>query len=181
VTVEENNSNLACLRLNPPPGCVFGTISIEGSTSAVNLPKAELTGWELESRYQRAVFFTELAYGRIRGESVADGRALMNIPADAVKLHLGWDQPQWRLGLRINHYRRQDRLPAQDINGAALQTTPAYTLLDLYARWQPPALWGRNLTVNIGVDNTTDRQYRSHLSNLNSPGRSLRLAVSYQI
>lgn len=181
VTVEENYANFACLGLNPPPGCVFGTLSIEGSTRAVNLPAAQLTGWELESRYQRAAFFTELAYGRIRGESLADGQSLMNIPADAVKLHVGWDRFQWRVGMRVNHYRDQNRVPAQDINGAALQATPGYTLLDLYARWQPPVNWGRNLTLNVGVDNVTDRHYRSHLSNLNSPGRSVRFALSYQI
>ena len=181
VTVEENYLNFACLGLNPPPGCVFGTISVEGSTSAVNLPKAQLTGWELECRYQRAAFFSELAYGRIRGKSLADNRPLMNIPADAIKLHMAWDQPQWRIGLRVNHYRKQDRVPAQDLNGATLQTTPAYTLLDLYARWQPEVIRGHKLTINVGVDNATDRQYRPHLSNLNSPGRSLRLALSYQI
>ncbi len=181
VIVEENTLNLECLSLNPPPGCVFGTISVEGTTTAINLPEAELTGWEVESRYQHSRLFTELAYGRIRGASLTTGEPLMNIPADAIKWHIGLDGQSWRLGLRVNHYRDQDRVPAQDMNGVLLQPTPAYTLLDLYARWQPNFNWAQNMTINFGVDNATDRRYRSHLSNLDSPGRSLRFAFSYKI
>lgn len=181
VEVEENTTNLACLGPNPPPGCVFGTISIEGTTTAVNLPEARISGWELESRLQWDSLLAELAWGRSRGESLADSRPLLNIPADAIKLHLAWDTQHWRLGARTNHYRAQDRVPPTDLNGGAVAETPAYTLLDLYARYQPPVSWGQKLTLNFGVDNATDRRYRSHLSTLNSPGRNLRIGLTYQL
>lgn len=181
VVVEENTMNLACLGLNPPPGCVFGTISIEGSTTAVNLPRAELTGWELESRYDGEHFFADLGYARIRGESSRDQRPLLNIPADTIKLHTAWDVSGWRLGARVNHYRDQNRVPDADLNGGAVEPTPGYTLLDFYARWQPTVGWARGLTLNAGVDNVADRRYRSHLSSLNSPGRSFRLGFSYSL
>lgn len=181
VTVEENTLNLACLGPNPPPGCVFGTISIDGTTTAVNLPKARISGWEVESSLEQGQLLAEVALGHSRGESLSDGRPLLNIPADALKLHLAWDSNQWRLGARANHYRRQDRVPPTDLNGGAVAPTAGYTLLDFYARYQPEQIFMQSLTVTVGIDNATDRRYRSHLATLNSAGRSFRLGFTYQL
>lgn len=181
VEVEENMMNLSCLGPFPPPGCVFGTISIEGSTTAVNLPAARIEGWELEGSYRNASLLAELAWGRSRGTSLDDERPLLNIPADAVKLHLLWEGQQWALGSRINRYSAQRRVPPADLNGGAVNRSSGYTVIDLYARWQPHVRWARDFTLNAGIDNVTDRSYRSHLSTLNSPGRSLRVGFSYQI
>lgn len=181
-----NMANVACLVApTAPPGCVapgFAPISVEGTTTAINLEAARLRGFEIEASYAIGKWSFDANYGSVRGESRTDGQHLLNIPADAFKLHAAREfeigEQNLTLGTRLSHYRAQDRTPELDLSGEpALPPTDRYTIASAYMSWQA----SDNLAVNLGIDNLTDRRYRSHLSQLNSPGRSARLAIKYQL
>ena len=66
---------------------------------------------------------------------------------------------------------RQDRLSPRDVRDVRINPagTAAWSTLNLRATWRPGALW----MLSLGLENLLDKQYRSHGSGIDAPGRSL--------
>lgn len=145
-----------------------------GVTTFQNVDKARLRGAELSANYRLDALRVKLAYGQIRGEDKASGRSLSNIPADTLTADIsyGFNNEQWRAGVRMTHAATQDRKPASDPN-----TYSGYTTGDLYATWSPQALPALNVGINI--NNVSDRHYRRAFEQLFEAGREVITSVRY--
>ena len=59
------------------------------------------------------------------------------------------------------------------------RTTPGYTLFNIYLN----SKIGKNLNVNLALENITDKKYHNHLSRINwiddGMGRSLKVSLNY--
>jgi outer membrane receptor protein involved in Fe transport len=73
---------------------------------------------------------------------------------------------------------RQDRLSARDVRDARIDPngTPGWASVGTNATWSPGGGW----LLTAGLDNVLDRQYRSHGSGIDAPGRNLYVSVRRQ-
>jgi hemoglobin/transferrin/lactoferrin receptor protein len=94
---------------------------------------------------------------------------------------LQWQAPggRWSAEAVMIVADRQDKLSAGD----KLDTqrippggTPGYTVFNLRGRWQATP----SLSLSLGVDNLTDRDFRVHGSGVNEPGRNVIATLSWK-
>lgn len=178
-----------CLPPNPQPGCINENnpmappIFIGGFTTNLNLPEAQIDGWEFAADYGWGPVFAELSYSRIRGENKETGEPLLNIPADTLKGNLGLQWGGIRTGLRVTRASNQGRVPENDDPESGVFTIPpteGYTVFDIYATWRPAGGLLDGMRLDVGIDNLTDRNYRRHLAAIDAAGRNARIQVGYQ-
>jgi hemoglobin/transferrin/lactoferrin receptor protein len=154
-----------------------------GSTTNVNIPKAEVAGLEAELRYDMGRAFATVGYSRIRGENETTGRPLDSIPADKLVTVLGGRLPDYNLvfGLRSEFVAEQDRVSGVPfITGtSATPTTSGYAIHGVFLSWFPSPEWVSGLRVDAGIDNMFDKAYRRHLASLYEEGRDFRFAITY--
>lgn len=192
VLVQSEFPAARCIVPMPPPGCVNrdedGKLNPEsvpvyvgGYTSSENLPEARIRGAELESAYERGHFSLGASYSTLRGENLADGSPLLNIPANTLIISAGYKLfDTLSLGLRATHAATQDRVPVDAAGNPLIPRTPGYTVTDFYAVWQSQR-FAQGLRINLGVDNLGDRLYRNHLARQAEAGRSLRAGFTYPL
>lgn len=94
------------------------------------------------------------------------------IPPLSARLGLEWSPGAWTFGLTAHAAAEQNRV------GAHEEPTDGYVTLDSYVQYFFTA--GRFLhTIDLGVENVTDAEYRDHLSRVKvimpEPGRNLKL------
>ena len=172
-------TNPNCFNLTDLPTNCF--LPPAGRTTFINLPAATIRGYETVLQYYGDRWGSVLTYGSVRGRQDDDGNNLANIPADEASFELNWTGDRLKLGTRIQHFRDQNRVRQEEmglvLTGGSAAPSTGYTVGNVFAQYQAtPAL-----SINAGVDNITDRAYRHHLAVLNSPGRSFRLGIRYQL
>lgn len=154
-----------------------------GSTTNVNIPKAEIQGVEAELRYDMGNAFASMGYARIRGDNETTGRPLDTIPADKLVTVLGGRLPDLSLtfGLRSEFVAEQDRVSGTPFipGTAATPTTSGYAIHGVFLTWVPSPETVRGLRVDAGVDNIFDKAYRRHFASLYEEGRDFKIGVSY--
>lgn len=141
-------------------------------TKSVNVPEAEIKGFEAELSYDTGVVFGGLAASRIRGENTQTGENLSDIPADKVAISGGYRFVDYgvELGGRANIVDRLTRISEGD-------EVPGYATFDLFVRWDASdTILG--LMVNAGVDNLLDRNYQTADNALYEPGRNVKISAS---
>ncbi|MBM3549952.1 MAG: TonB-dependent hemoglobin/transferrin/lactoferrin family receptor [Alphaproteobacteria bacterium] len=158
--------------------------TLAGSTTNVNIPKAEVTGFEAELRYDMSRAFAQVGYARIRGENETTGRPLDSIPADKLTTVFGGRVPDYNLvfGLRSEFVAEQDRVSGTPFVPGTATATPAtsgYAIHGVFLSWSPSPDWAKGLRVDAGVDNIFDKTYRRHFASLYEEGRDFRFAVTY--
>ncbi|RTE66312.1 TonB-dependent hemoglobin/transferrin/lactoferrin family receptor [Amphritea opalescens] len=143
-----------------------------GNTYWENVDDAKLYGFEVSALYSQDNLNLALGYGQTRGKDQSTGDPLNNIPADTwtADLNRAFFNQELKAGIRLLHAEEQS-LSTGD-------TYDDYTLTDIYAEWQPPAI--RNLTLNLTVNNVTDEYYRRAWSELYEAGREVSLAATYK-
>lgn len=143
-----------------------------------NVTSARITGYELGADYRWRLLNLSLNYGQSRGKDRSGGDALADIPAD--KLVLGISQGllrgDVRVGSKLSLYRAQDRVPAS----SSVDSYGGYTLVDLFASWQPQQGDLKHWRVDMALDNLTDRYYLPAFSELYAPGRNGKVSVGYR-
>lgn len=156
---------------------LMGIPGFEQHTRWVNVDKARLTGFELDSRYRINATRVGLALGKTKGEDRSDGGALYGIPATKAVFDLsqGLWQEDLTLGTRVTYVASQDQVPADN----AVAEYDSYALWDLYLSWQPAMGSLSGLRVDLAVDNLTDRYYRQAWQTLYEQGRNARLGLRY--
>ncbi|WP_108649197.1 TonB-dependent receptor domain-containing protein [Dongshaea marina] len=154
------------------------TVYTATTTTYQNTTNARLQGYELAAHYRWREITTALSYGQTRGTNRDNGQALSDIPADTWVWEIGHSfmQRDLNIGAQFTHAGSQDRVPSS----SSVEGYSGYTITNLYMRWQPAMGTFSGVTVDVGVDNLTNRDYRQAFANLDSPGRNIKLNVRYQ-
>ncbi|MBC05052.1 TonB-dependent hemoglobin/transferrin/lactoferrin family receptor [Thalassospira sp.] len=149
-------------------GATFGS----SETRSVNVPEAEIKGFEAEISYDTGLMFAGLVASRIRGENTRTGANLSNIPADKVALSGGYrfaDQSV-EVGGRANIVDRLTHISSG-------YEVPGYATFDLFVRWDADETLP-GLSLNAGIDNLLDRNYQTADNGLYEPGRNFKISAS---
>ena len=140
-----------------------------GTTKFANLDRVRLNGFEVATKWQSPQYGVGLAYGQVRSENKNTHEPLSDTPADhwlgKLETFIG---DEYVLGTDLKYVQRQDRVPD------GTEPTGDYFVEDLYAGYMK-GLW----RVNVRLNNTWNREYRVHGSNIDAEGRSLKAVVSY--
>jgi len=154
---------------------VPGNPGFGGTIGNKNVGSALLKGFEVELNYDLPYGYTGFSYAQTRGTNQNNGEALSNIPADRWVLQAGLRYPEWgvSLGWRSSLVEAQNKIPTGGTS------TAGYAIHDLSLAWRSTGKM-RDLKVDFGIDNITDKDYRKHLSVLKSPGRNYKVSVSWQ-
>ncbi|WP_430473847.1 TonB-dependent hemoglobin/transferrin/lactoferrin family receptor [Thalassospira lucentensis] len=149
-----------------------GAVMGSAETKSVNVPEAQIEGFEAELSYDTGVVFAGLAGSRIRGENTQTGANLSNIPADKVSVSGGYRfvDVGVELGGRANMVDRLTRIASGD-------EVPGYATFDLFASWDASETLP-GLTVNAGIDNILDHNYQTADNGLYEPGRNVKISAS---
>lgn len=86
----------------------------------------------------------------------------------------------WEFSAWSDYGARQDRLAPSDLTDPRIDPrgTAGYVSAHAGLRWQPSEL---PLTVQLRVENLTDKAYREHGSGVDQPGRGVSLSVEYRV
>ncbi|WP_345931006.1 TonB-dependent hemoglobin/transferrin/lactoferrin family receptor [Tistrella arctica] len=147
-----------------------------GTTTRNNVQDARLDGVEFELAYDAPLWFASFGAARIRGDDRTEGDALGGLPGDKVSLggglkFMGGDVVT---GWRMVAHDKQDRVAT----GEAV--TPGYAVHDAWVSFQPSDGGLRGARFDLGVDNVFDKTYRQALSELDDPGRTVKLTAAYR-
>jgi hemoglobin/transferrin/lactoferrin receptor protein len=147
-----------------------------GTTQFENVDDARIRGVEASMAYRAPRYRLAASVAALRGDDRGTGRPLESIAADRAVIDgaYRWQRGKFETGARIEINRDQDRLWVGPHTRA---TTPGYTVVDLYAMWQPTT----RVRIDAAIDNVFDETYRHHLAFINGRGRTARMQFSYQL
>lgn len=152
----------------PPFGPLVGT------TTPINVPRAEIDGFEISLGYDSDYFFFNGGYSRVRGENKTDDTDLTSIPADKLLLTLGARIPPLDIAFGVtNEYLWGQNHTTEDLK------TDSVNLVGLFATWEPSEGALEGFRLDAGIENITDEEYVRYLATEEGPGRDYRVAVSY--
>ncbi|PPJ43856.1 MULTISPECIES: TonB-dependent receptor [unclassified Pseudoxanthomonas] len=178
----------------------------QGATYYENVGRFRSDGVELRAGYRAGAFAVDGYYNRydskLNGHRIEgyEHIALGNSMGDNWNLTLRYD-PSTRFGVQASVTRVEDldnievlfrEAELGWIDGTRRVDKPGYTVVDVFAHWQPFA--SQRFDLAFGVYNLFDRAYRSHasvadysgipdyeiVSGLNEPGRNVRVTASYR-
>ena len=152
-----------------------------GTSESANVDQAELEGWEGELHYDSDRFFARASFSSIDGTNLADGSDLGSLTPDRTAVNLGLKLPEWNalVGARVQHAGDFEQRISDGAGGFTLQDERgSYTVLDLYASWQPAAVDG--LRLDLGVDNVFDEEYERSFAGAIEPGTNVKIGASWQ-
>jgi TonB-dependent heme/hemoglobin receptor len=145
-----------------------------------NVNELRLYGAELDARYyhsDRLELYGALNY-TIGDETFEDGSV---VPADRIPplngrvgAHYALSQSVWIEGY-TRFAARQDRLSDRDRDDPRIDPngTPGWVTLNLRAGWQPGDRW----SLQFGLENLLDENYREHGSGIDAPGISANVGL----
>ncbi|WP_430405077.1 hypothetical protein [Hyphomonas sp.] len=100
---------------------------------------------------------------------------------DRIAFDMGVNVPEWRarFGMRIQvagDFERRDLDAASALE--IVEVRDGYTVLDVYASWQPGFTDG--LRFDAGVEYVFDKDYERVFAGVSEPGRNFKIAASWQ-
>lgn len=155
--------------------CFFIPGSCDGTTTAYNVPNAELHGTEVEATYDNERFRFVAGYSQMDGENTDTGAKLGVLTPDTLHLDAMVKLPEfdsiagWRLEAADSFDKVNDPSEARD----------GYAVHAIYAAWEPgiPSLEG--FRIDLGIDNIFDKAYSRTFTNADEPGRNFKAGVRY--
>ncbi len=177
-------SNLIDLDVFVPATCFgapFGPPCITGGTSQnVNTRNADLSGFEIEAVYDSRYFTLRANASGINGEDKATGEPVGVLYPNRLFIDAMLKAPQAELrgGVRATLADGFEETPT------AAQSRDGYTVIDLYAIWEPSETFGGafdGLRLDLGVENLFDRDYEVVNAGVSQPGRDFRATLSYRV
>ncbi|MFT4090492.1 MAG: TonB-dependent receptor [Asticcacaulis sp.] len=154
-----------------------------------NIPRVDMRGVELTLRYELSDYFAELSATRYGDMIICDKQELCLKansrdgyvtthlpPTKSATLHIGGHFLSDKLTLGARYLYSGDRPKINVAGTVTLTDWNGYETLDLYGSYKLTD----HLSVDLSVDNVTDRFYLDALSlgMMPAPGRTIRLGVS---
>jgi len=113
------------------------------------------------------------------GQNRTDNEPVSRIPPGRLLLGARWEQPgsSWWVEPLAEYSAEQDRLSARDVSDPRIPPggTPDYTLLNLRGGWKD-----RAQSIDVALNNLTDRLYKVHGSGIYGPGREIKFSYLYR-
>ncbi len=162
------NVSGACFSPFPPPNCSAGT------TQSVNVPSADIWGYEGSLNYRLAAFRADFGAAYLTGKNDRTGDYLTNISPLTLTSHFAYniEQVNTTVGIRSTFASEHD-----NVNDPS-EVRDSYDVHDIYASWTPEKL--ESLTLRAGVQNLFDEAYERVFANSLEPGRNYTVQVSWR-
>jgi outer membrane receptor protein involved in Fe transport len=113
------------------------------------------------------------------GQNETDDEPVSRIPPGRLVLGARWEAPgsPWWIEPMAEYSADQDRLSARDMSDPRIPPggTPDYTLLNLRGGWKD-----RVQSIDVALNNLTDRAYKVHGSGIYGPGREIKVSYLYR-
>lgn len=171
-----------------PPTCFFGPrVPCSAGTATSNNVDAELSGTEIEARYDSERWRLTVGYGTVDGKERGTSFDVPSLPADRFTTSVTLKLPEvdGRIGARMeigsDYSKNYNPLTSDPFT----EVRDGYTTFDLFATWLPSddilngALNG--LRVDLGVENVTDEDFERTFEGVSEPGRNFKTLVSYTV
>ena len=145
-----------------------------GTSSSTNVGQAELSGIEAQMQFADGPFSLDASLSTLDGEDKTTGDPLGSLTPARLFLdgRYNFEAQRLILGSRVEWAGDYD----QPVDSA--EHRDSYTVVDLYARWQPMA--DNGLMLNAGLENVFDEDYERVFAGVSEAGRSLRLDISWR-
>lgn len=170
----------AALACPADPHCVPGAT---GTFQSQNISSARIHGFEARARWRIAPEWSmNAAYANLRGDDLGKGAPLNSVDPPRLVAGLEWQRADLRLAV---HATRTSKVTRVDPSSGVRFVPPAWTTLDVTARWRIRSA----IALDAGVFNALDRKYWlwsevRGLTNITSgfdrytqPGRNFGLAL----
>lgn len=118
-----------------------------------NVPKARITGFELESRYDAGFWFLHASYTALKGTNETENVPLSKIPADTFTSTLGFRFLDRKLTTAVSLLSVSPKDPSDVPEGGV--PVPGYNIVNLYLAYQ----FNEDVTFNAAVENLLDVYY----------------------
>lgn len=170
ISVNGGGPSRGCF-IPPYSGCNAGT------TDTVNVPDAELEGYELEASYDAHRFYVTAGFSSIDGENTRTGESLGVLTPDRLSTDIG---------LRLHEIDTVIGVEGEFASGFdkvddASEERGGYSVFDVYLQWAPSEQVLSGLTVNLGIDNLFDRDYERVFAGVSEPGRNVKGSIAYRL
>jgi hemoglobin/transferrin/lactoferrin receptor protein len=156
--------------------------AFNGTTRVVNVGKAELSGFEMEGRYDAGAFYLAGNMFTVDGKNKLTGGSAGTLSPLIARLDGGvrlFDR-QLTLGARATFASKFDKGTFTDRPGIdPAQTRPGYSVWDVYARINPRIAGLEGLSIDLGIDNLFNRRYEVVAANALEPARNFKGLISY--
>ncbi|WP_420548595.1 TonB-dependent hemoglobin/transferrin/lactoferrin family receptor [Curvivirga sp.] len=150
------------------------------TTQSVNIDRASIQGWEVQLDYKVDNITTYASLNTTKARDESDNTYLnASVPLTMIA-GLTYDVASIdsSFGFRVKAAEANNRIKPST-SSSALTATDGYGVLDIYYRWVPEFA-EESLTVDLGVNNITDKAYTPNFSNLYEEGRSVVGKVTYK-
>lgn len=175
----ENLIDISVSSAGPTRGCFIPpyTGCNAGTTNTVNVPEAELEGYELEASYDAQRFYVTAGFASIDGENTRTGESLGVLTPDRLSTDIG---------LRLFEIDTVVGIEGEFASGFdkvddASEERGGYSVFDLYLQWAPSEQALKGVTINLGVDNVFDRDYERVYAGVSEPGRNFKGSIAYRL
>lgn len=151
----------------------------------ININRAELYGFEVESAYDADYVFANAAYSYVIGRDKKTDAYLTTIAPHELALTLGGKVPDHDL-----KFGWRARIVANPQDSARRSTTPigtstryakAFDVHDAFLTWTPSEGDFKGWQADLGVENIFDRQYKEFLINDDAKGRTFKITLAKQL
>lgn len=145
------------------------------TSNFVNVPHAELEGFEVSARYDVGRFYGIATYATIDGVNTDTGAFLGVLQPDKLYLDLGLKLPEYwmRLGTRVTFADDFDK-----VNGDE-KPRDAYHTIGLYAAIEPGEGPLKGFRLDLGIENITDEDYEVVAAGAEEPGINFKAAFGW--
>ena len=176
--------NLA-VRAGPSPFCFAPPtfLPCNFGTATANNVDAELTGTELEARYDSRRIRIGLGYGTIDGRERDTSFDLTSLPPDRFTAVFALKLPEvdGRIGVRGefgDDFRKRYNPLTSD---PCTETRDGYSVFDLFATWEPSDDILHGFRLDAGVENVIDEDYERTFEGVSEAGRNFKFTVAYSL
>jgi hemoglobin/transferrin/lactoferrin receptor protein len=162
----------------PLPACA----RFNGTTVVRNVGKAEISGFEVEGRYDAGLYYLGGTLFTVDGKDKRTGASVGTLAPLIGRLDGGLRifEGQLTLGARATFASKFDKGTPADRPGVdPAQVRAGYSVWDLYARIEPKVKGLEGFRLDLGIDNVFDRSYEVVFANAREPGRNLKGLLSY--
>jgi len=175
----ENLIDIEVNSTGPSLGCFVPTAGDcnAGTTETVNIPNAELEGYEIEGSYDARRFYITAGFSSIDGENKDTGEALGVLTPNRLSTDVGLriHEIDTTVGVEGEFVSRFDNVDD------ASEERDGYAVFDVYAQWAPGDGVLKGVTFNLGVDNLFDKDYERVFAGVSEPGRNIKGSIAYRI